>query len=260
MAETGPLLRSSAAVEGETKMIAAGKGTRLLLCAAAVLALPLAACKSEHKPEQQAEKDPAMTGALDEQIMVDPDMTGNDGAAVVANERAIELPPQQRSPEAIQAARDEAMVLAGGNLKSAPRPQAGSPSSLVEGAATAAQVAQEARAASTDCTRKAQYTATWAAKLPKDLPVYPRGAVQEAAGTDADGCHLRVVNFVSPVTPADIIDFYFTKATGAGYGAEYRMDGTDHVLGGRKGGQAYLVYARKLGNGLTEVDLIASGS
>jgi len=152
------------------------------------------------------------------------------------------------------------MAQAGGNLKSAPPAQTGSTSSLVESAATAAQVAQSAKAASADCTKKAQYSATWAAKLPKDLPVYPRGAVQEAAGTDADGCRLRVVNFVSPVTPKDVIDFYFTKATGAGYGAEYRMDGADHVLGGRKGGQAYVVYARKLGNGLTEVDLVASGN
>lgn len=239
---------------------AARRGARILLCGAAILALPLAACKSEQMPEQQAESDPAVTGALGDQIMVDPEMAGGDGAAVAVNSRAIELPPQERSPEAIQAARDEAMVMAGGNLKAAPRPQAGSPSSLVAGAATAAQVAQEARAASIDCTKKAQYTATWAAKLPKDLPVYPRAAVQEAAGTDADGCALRIVNFVSPVTPADVIDFYFTKATGAGYGAEYRMDGADHVLGGRKGGQAYVVYARKLGNGLTEVDLIASGT
>lgn len=241
-------------------MKTATQKARLLLCAAAVLALPLAGCKSEKKPEQQAESDPAVTGALGEQIMVDPEMAGNQGAALAANERKIELPPQQRSPEAIQAARDEAMVLAGGNLKSAPRPQGGSPSSLVASAATAAQVAEEARAASRDCTSKAQYSATWAAKLPKDLPVYPRGAVQEAAGTDADGCALRVVNFVSPVSPAEVIDFYFTKATGAGYDAQYRMDGADHVLGGRKGGQAYLIYARKLGNGLTEVDLIASGT
>lgn len=221
--------------------------------------LLLAGCGSAKQPGDAAEPDPAMTGALGDQIMVDPEMAGADGAALAPNPGKIELPPQQRSPEAIQAARDEAMVQAGGNLKSAPRPGAGSASSLVEGAATAAQVAQDAKAARADCTAKAQYSATWAAKLPQDLPVYPRGAVQEAAGTDSAGCRLRVVNFVTPVTPGDVIDFYYTKTTGAGYGAEYRMDGSDHVLGGRKGGQAYLVYARKLGNGLTEVDLIASG-
>ncbi len=222
-------------------------------------ALLLAGCGSGKQAPVPAESDPAVTGALGDQIMVDPEMSGDNGAALAANGGRIELPPQQRTPEAIQAARDEAMVAAGGNLKSAPAPQTGSANSLVESAATAAQVAQEAKAASADCTKKAQYSATWAGKLPKDLPVYPRGAVQEAAGTDADGCRLRVVNFVSPVTPGDVIDFYYTKATGAGYGAEHRLDGADHVLGGRKGGESYLVYARKLGNGLTEVDLIASG-
>lgn len=231
-------------------------GAHLALAGAA---LALAACGSGKKDAAPTETDPAISGALSDQIMVDPDMTGSEGAALAANGGKIELPPQQRSPEAIAAARDEAMVQAGGTLKSAPQPQDGSASSLAEGAATAAQVAQESKAASTDCTKKAQYSATWAAKLPKDLPVYPRGAVQEAAGTDADGCKLRVVNFVSPVTPGDVIDFYYTKATSAGYGAEYRMDGSDHVLGGRKGAAAYVLYARKLGNGLTEVDLVASG-
>lgn len=233
--------------------------TRFPLAGVLSAALLLAGCGSGQKEPASGESDPAVSGALGDQIMVDPNMSGANGSAVAANNGKIEIPPQQRSPEAIQAARDEAMVQAGGNLKSAPAPQTGSASSLVESAATAAQVAQEAKASSADCTKKAQYSATWAAKLPKDLPVYPRGAVQEAAGTDADGCRLRVVNFVSPVTVGDVIDFYYTKATGAGYGAQYRLDGTDHVLGGRKGGQSYLVYARKLGNGLTEVDLIASG-
>ena len=221
--------------------------------------LLLSACGSGNDAPAPAESDPAMAGALGDQIMVDPDLSDANGSAIAAHEGKIELPPQQRSPEAIAAAKDEAMVQAGGTLKSAPQAQPGSASSLVESAATAAQVAQEAKAASIDCTKKAQYSATWAAKLPRDLPVYPRGAVQEAAGTDAEGCQLRVVNFVSPVAPGDVVDFYYTKATNAGYGAEYRMDGSDHVLGGRKGGQSYLIYARKLDNGLTEVDLIASG-
>jgi len=233
---------------------------RLMAATALATALMLAGCGSSKDAPAPAESDPAVTGALGDQIMVDPNMSGNNGAAVAANDGKIEMPPQQRTPEAIQAARDEAMVQAGGNLKSAPAAKKGPASSLVESAATAAQVAQSAKASSADCTKKAQYSATWASKLPKDLPVYPRGAVQEAAGTDADGCALRVVNFVSPVTPKDVIDFYYTKATSAGYGADYRMDGSDHVLGGRKGDQAYVVYARKLPNGLTEVDLIASGS
>ncbi|MFD2135337.1 hypothetical protein ACFSLT_09085 [Novosphingobium resinovorum] len=104
-----------------------------------------------------------------------------------------------------------------------------------------------------------QYSNTWAAKLPAELPVYPRAAVQEAAGIDGQGCALRVVNFATPVSVSDVVSFYYTKALGAGYGAEYKIDGGDSVLGGSKGGKAYVVYARKLDSGLTEVDLVASG-
>lgn len=231
----------------------------MMISAVLSAALFLAACGSNTQAPEPVESDPALSGALGDQIMVDPEMSGNNGAALAVNSRQIELPPAQRSPEAIQAARDEATAQAGGALKSAPAPQPGAATSLVESAATAARVAQEAKASRVDCTNNAQYSATWAAKMSKDLPVYPRGAVQEAAGTDDKGCHLRIVNFISPVTPKDVIDFYFTKATGAGYGAEYRLDGADHVLGGRKGGQAYVLYTRKLDNGLTEVDLITSG-
>ncbi|MDE8652953.1 hypothetical protein [Novosphingobium album (ex Liu et al. 2023)] len=232
---------------------------RFLLAGLASAAL-LAGCNPARKDaDDVTEKDPAMTGALGDQIMVDPELAGQNGAAVSANGGQVELPPEQRSPEAIAAARAEAAKQAGGTLKPAPQPGTGGATSLVEGAATAAQVAQQSKAASTDCSQKAQYSMDWAAKLPAELPVYPRGAVQEAAGADSEGCRLRVVNFVTPVTPGDVISFYYTKATKGGYAAEYHMDGTDHVLGGKKGGASYLIYARKLKNGLTEVDLIATG-
>jgi hypothetical protein len=221
--------------------------------------LLLAGCGADKTEGDNTEDDPAMSGALGEQIMVDPDMAGGKGAALAANSGQVDIPAEQRSPEAIAAARDEAAKAAGGALKGAPAAAEGNAASLMESAATAAQVAQQSKAASTDCTKKVQYSATWAAKLPAALPVYPRGAVQEAAGTDSDGCALRVVNYVSPVGVSDIMDFYYTLASKGGYGAERRMDGEDNVLGGRKDGLAYVVYARPLANGLTEVDLITSG-
>ena len=61
------------------------------------------------------------------------------------------------------------------------------------------------------------------------------------------------------VAPKDVIDFYYTRVLADGYDAKHRMDGKDHVLGGGKGSAAYLIYARPLENGVTEVDLIASG-
>lgn len=220
----------------------------------------LSACNDAAKDAEGTSDDPAVTGALGDDIMVDPELSGQNGAAMSAGPGSIELPPEQRSPEAIAAARQEAARKSGGTLKSAPSPTQGDTASLVENAATAAQVAENARAAGTDCTSKVEYSINWTNKLPGALAVYPRGAVQEAAGTDKGGCSLRVVSFVSPVDPEDIVDYYYTQVTKAGYNADYRMEGGDHVLGGGKAGQAYLIYARKLDNGLSEVDLIASGN
>ncbi len=232
--------------------------TRHLLAGIAALAL-LSGCGKSGKSDAEGEIDPAMSGALDDQVMVDPELSGQSGAAAAADGGAIDLPPEQRSPEAIAAAKQDAAKKAGGSLDSAPAPTSDGGTSLVESAATAAQVAEASRAAATDCAANVKYSATWANRLPDALAVYPRGAVQEAAGTDADGCLMSVVNFVTPVETKDVIDYYFTRVRKAGYNADYRMEGTDHVLGGKSGGKAYVIYARKLDSGVTEVDLIASG-
>lgn len=224
----------------------------------------LAGCgQSDKQAAAGDDADPAVTGALGDQIMVDPDLAGQNGAAVSADGSAVALPPAQRSPEAIAAAQQDATRKVGGTIENAPEPAGGSTASLVESAATAAQVAEASKAASTDCASKVDYSMNWATRLPSALAVYPRGAVQEAAGIDGDGCALTVVNFVTPVGTRDVLGYYYTMARKAGYGADYRMEGDDHVLGGRSGGKAYLLYVRKLdggpNEGLTEVDMIASG-
>jgi len=221
--------------------------------------LLLAGCGSGSKKPTAGETDPALSAALGDQIMVDPDMSGERGAAVAPSGGQITIPPQDRSADAIAAAKKQAVQMAGGALQPAPAPAQDGANALAQSAATAAQVAANSKAATADCSAKVQYSNTWAAKLPAEIPVYPRGAVQEAAGIDGNGCALRVVNFATPVSVADVISFYYTKAAKAGYGAEYKLDGSDHVLGGRKGSKAYVVYARKQDNGLTEVDLVASG-
>jgi hypothetical protein len=223
----------------------------------------LAGCDSADKKTADApEEDPALSGALGDQIMVDPELTDQNQAnsGVAAGPGKVELPPELRSPKAISAAIDEASVLAGGVIKTAPKPSDGAGvAPLIENAATAARIAEAAKTGNVDCAEKAEYSMNWVKALPEPLGVYPRGAVQEAAGTDSGGCRLRVVSFATPVSPEDVIDFYFTRVRAAGYDAKHSLDGTDHVLGGSKGAAAYVIFARKLENGITEVDLIASG-
>jgi hypothetical protein len=230
---------------------------RFALAGLAGIAL-LSGCGSSNG-EEGAEGDPAMTGALEDQIMVDPDLAGQNGGAAGAGGNRVELPPEQRTPEAVAAAKEEAARMAGGAIRSAPAPTRGDLASLTERAATAAQVAEATRKDQADCASRVQYSMGWADRMPDALAVYPRGAVQEAAGIDADGCSVKVASFLSAVSPSDIVDFYYTRLSSAGYDAQYRKDGGDHVLGGGKDGSAYMVYARRLDNGLTEVDLVSTG-
>lgn len=218
----------------------------------------LAGCGSsgEKAAAPKPEDDPAVTSALGDEIMVDPELAGQQGGAGASN---IELPPEHRTPEAAAAAKAEAAKLAGGTIQSAPAPSGGDLDKLIEGAATAAQIAAAAKTGKVDCAGKVEYSAKWANALPAVLAVYPQGAVQEAAGTDRDGCRLRVVSFTTPVAPSDVVDFYYTRVRTGGYDATHQVEGKDHVLGGKKAGGAYLVYARALANGLTEVDVVVSG-
>lgn len=236
--------------------------TLVLALAPAVL---LAGCggKDKEADASPAGDDPALTGALADQIMVDPDLAGQNAAAAGAAMSATDaaLPADNNSPEEIAAAHSEALRLVGGagKLKQAPaaRKVAGK---LPESAAfTAAARAAASPGSGAQCAGKASYTMAWAAKLPAAFPVYPRGNVQEAAGTDEGGCALRVVNFTTPVGLEEVMAFYYTRGIAAGFTVDrYRQDGED-MLGGTKGAASYMIYARSLPSGRTEVDLVTSG-
>ncbi|MBW8783167.1 MAG: hypothetical protein JF593_00760 [Novosphingobium sp.] len=229
------------------------------------LALALGACGTSKPPAAKpVEQDPAESAALASQIMVDPDLVGNDRnqAALTGGGPAVaEVPLEPSGPDAAAVARTEAARIAGGHIASAP-PTHSSPaqSGLSAELITAAERARAAGPAGGGaCAGKVEYTMAWAARLPGAFPVYPRGHVQEAAGTDADGCKLRVVNYRTAVAVKDVIDFYYTRARAAGFAAEHRREGNDDVLGGARGGAAYVVYARPFEGGLSEVDLVTSG-
>ena len=73
------------------RFLATAPGIAML--GAAVL---LAGCGDSKKPTK-AEGDPALSGALGDQIMVDPDLAGQNqsGDGVSAGSNSVELPPEQ---------------------------------------------------------------------------------------------------------------------------------------------------------------------
>lgn len=233
--------------------------------ALAATLLLLSACDTGDEPQQtQVVYDPATVAALSDPITIDPDLAHQNRGDSIASIPSYDgsLPTVDNDTEAVAAARAEALQLLGGpgKLRKAPAPEpiAGEiPAGAELSAAARAAVAPGANA---DCAARVQYTMRWAARLPAAFPVYPRGAVQEAAGTDDEGCSLRVVNFVTPVPLDEVMDFYYSRAIAAGFSAQRVLKDGDDVLGGVKGKASYTIFARRLPSGNTEVDLVASGA
>ncbi|MBO9516562.1 MAG: hypothetical protein J7493_00695 [Porphyrobacter sp.] len=209
------------------------------------------------------EEDPAVTAALNQPISYDPDLStmnrANSAAKLPVQDGS--LPTVDSGTDAIEAARVEAQRLVGGasNMRKAPEPQELADELPLEATLTAGARAAAAPGIDGACVEQVSYTMQWAAKMPPAFPVYPRGAVQEAAGTDQNECALRVVNFVTPVPLDEVMDFYFTRARNAGFPASHGLQGGDNVLTGSKGGRSFAVYARELPSGLVEVDLVTGG-
>ena len=217
----------------------------------------LAACSGgEDAADPNAQRDPVAAAALDDPLMTDPDLTGQNrgNAALDGGLPDGAMSAFKRSPEEVAAARADAERLLGKPIPAAPEPASSAKSSRLAGAVTLQAIAK-ATGLGGDCAAKMEYTMVWAARLPGALPVYPRGHALTAGGSDQAGCNLRAVRFVTPVDPGQVIAFYLASASAAKLPAERTREGDDEVVSGK----GYVLFARKRGDGLTEVDLVTIG-
>lgn len=200
--------------------------------------------------------DPALTAALEDQIMVDPSLAAKNGRGTRRTPGALAqpIPPERRA----DAAKAE-YAMANGKLLRAPGAgkftgNAGEPVTLGQLAAS-----QKAGAAGGNpCADKLDYSARWAARLPGEMTIYPNARVVEAAGANEAPCKMRVVTFRADANMQAVLDYYYTKAVRAGYSAEHLEDGKDHMLGGTRRDDAFMLFLRNLPGGGTEVDLISN--
>jgi hypothetical protein len=167
--------------------------------------------------------DAALTGALGNQIAVDPAVANGSKAAANAQAPAEAA---KATPGAIDKAR---LALNGADHR---------------GCAS--------DAAKLDSGNQ------WADRLPAAFGVYPGAKVVEAAANNAKGCSVRIVNLTTSDDWNHVLDWYNTRAVKGGYTTEHRVEGADHVLGGTsdKDGAAYFV-AVTPGKGATEIALVA---
>jgi len=238
------------------------KFSRSLLLSAAAFALPLslAACGSKDANDEELAQlddnltsDPAMNDALEDAILVDPDLTdqANRNAIRGANGAADGSVPPGTGEDGSAAAN----AALGGKMLSAPEPK--QMTSDDEGLTLGDKAElQEARSNKPPCNEKLTYDMGWASKMPPEFAVYPKANLQEAAGK----CDLRVVSFTTATPIKKIVDYYYTRAKRSGYDAEYLLRGSEHVLGGSRPNKAdaYVITLNKRSGGGTVVDIVAS--
>ncbi|WP_176595293.1 MULTISPECIES: hypothetical protein [Sphingobium] len=220
-------------------------------CVLALLAaLPLAGCgkKDDDLNALDAQLTNNAVDALAGQIVVDPRLAGQ-------SQRTAKLPVL--SGVAAKALADS-VKLAGGSLLATPAPAQDdakeSPSML---AAVASE--QKKPGGNAFCREQLIYGAQWASRLPEPFTVYPGAQLVEAAGAEKDGCTLRAATFVTPVPRQSVMDFYYTQARRAGFDAEHKLTGGDHILGGSRkdDGSAFLLLFTQAPGGKTSVDVLA---
>lgn len=201
--------------------------------------------------------DPALASALRDQIMVDPQLGQQ------ANSDAVR-PPNQPYTGGVpgdDVATNNAALDIGQLMKTpAPTPVGGN---CTQCAAARESITLGALAESqgkNQCTEALTYSATWASRLPAELPLYPHARVNEAAGANTAKCALRVVTFSAKQPMQAVLDYYYTRAIRAGYSSEHQVDGDQHLLGGARqsGSDAYILFLTKRPDGGTDVDMIVN--
>jgi len=227
---------------------------RLLALTSLVL---LSACSGKDGADDpDSRRDPVVAAALDDPLMTDPDLVSQNrgNAALHGGLPDGALPPFKRSQEEVTAARTQAERMLGRPVSPAPEPAATASKSRLSEAVTLSAIAKAAGLGG-NCADQLQYGFVWAARLPVPLPVYPRGHTLVAGGNDQAGCKLRAVRFVTPVSPAEVIAFYYASAGAAKLPVRHTREGDDDVVAGND----YALFARKRADGLTEVDLVTAG-
>lgn len=223
-------------------------------------ALMLAACGDDPVSERAGaatSSDPVLARALNDPLMVDPDLAyRNEANAAIAIRHDHAVPRFVGSDEAAQRAREEArlQLLENGSVLDLPDAvTGGAVGSLADETTAGAMI--KAIGGPRACSQNLGEGFEWAARLPDAAKVMPHGMVQQAAGGGANGCSVRVVRYVTPATIEDALEYHFNRAHRAQLRVE-RFGKPEQILRASRGGTQFIVHARSAPNEMSAVDLI----
>jgi hypothetical protein len=209
--------------------------------------------------------DPALTAALEDQIMVDPSLaTQSNAHAVRSADQPLQapIPTEASGGPAPPSSKTLGQRVAEQSIAPAPGaiyPKTPAATLTAANSAPSRGKAKLSQASFSGCGLDVSYSMAWSARMPADLPLYPQAKVSEAAGSDAASCRLRAVTFSSSAAPRNLIDYYLTTARNAGYQADLSSkNGEQMVAGSRADGAAFYVIITPRTSGGTIADLVAN--
>lgn len=227
-----------------------------------VLCVLLAACSVDTEPggtpADSPTRDPLVARALHDPLMSDPDLSARNGAnALVGAASGTALPLLPATPEAAQAAREAGRLELREGGEIAPLPVPVAPDGAIPAAGAGAADLLAALAAPESCTAALGEGFGWAADLPQTAAIMPQGMVVQAGGADAAPCKLRIIRYLTPAAPEDVLQYHFTRAARAGLSPSHHAeDGRSGIAGRGKDGAALVVAVSTIATGHTAVDLL----
>lgn len=234
--------------------------TRVLASVCIALSgLFLSSCEEEavEVPVDVVAKDPLLAKALNDPLMVDPDLSWrNEANAAVAIRDGHPLPPFDASDAAISRARDAVRLelLDNGQIPAMPLPSNGEGKPSLANLTTADAMI-EAVGSRTDCIDAMTDELSWSTGLPPWSSIMPHGMVQQAAGVDQGNCVVRVVRYLTPISIDDALEYHFAKADRARFRVE-RYSSPEAQIFAERRDQAMAFHVRKGPGGLTAVDIV----
>ncbi len=233
---------------------------RVLIPALSALALAsLAACTDVTQTQETPDilgKDPLLSRALNDPLMVDPDLSWRSEAnAVIGYRDGHPLPPFDASDAAANRAREAARVQLLENGPIPTLPAAGGSEGVSLATLSTADQMVEALGSRTDCIATMSESLRWADGLPPTSSIMPHGMAQQAAGVDQGTCVIRVVRYLTPVSEEDALEYHFAKADRARFRIE-RFATPEAQLRAERRDQIFTINTRKGPGGMTAVDVV----
>jgi hypothetical protein len=200
--------------------------------------LSLAACGSPPANTAAEDVDPAVTSALADPIMTDPQLEGRSDTDSL---RPAPQPMQALAPPG------------------EPDPRRGD--ALPTLAARAARTIAEQNAKSfVGCSFAVSYTVRWSYRLPEELALPTGATVSEAAGSDSQDCGLRLVAFSATSAPTTMVDTFRRTATSDGFTVTEAREGNTTIVKARRSadGAAFIASIGGAAAGGSSVDLLTN--